>query len=191
MRLRTRVRPARYTELRIISFEAKAPSKGGQRGFTRQYLGKCSVRRGHSPNRINSAPSNVPKGAYDQMFMDSYYCSCNKTVSNDKHNSTARPKKVGKKSRGGLARSDVLSAKTRNFSTIRGCGEGSSSPTLTKRLLLSYGCFKLEALSLSMVEICYQGIMVTKLRRNWLFMPPRDQLLNKALTASMQVIGLP
>ena len=185
MRLRTRFRPARYTELRIISLEEKGPSKGGQGGFTRQYLGKCSVRRGHSPNCISSAPSNVPKGAYDQMFMDSYYCSCNKTVSNDKHNSTACPKKVGKKSRVRYAfRQDPQFRYNKGLAPC-------SSPTLTKRLLLFYGCFKLEALSLSMVEICYQGIMVTKLWRNWLFMPPRDQLLNKALTASMQVIGLP
>ena len=121
------------------------------------------------------------------MSMDSYNCSCHKAVSNDNHNSTACPKKVGKKFRRieGLARLDMLSTKDPQFRRTLYAGGAANknlapcnSPTPTKCLLLFYGCFKLEALSLSKVEICYQEIMVTKLRRNWLFMPPRDQLLN-------------
>ena len=56
-----------------------------------------------------------PKGAHELMSMDSYNCSCHKAVSNDNDNSTAYPKKVGKKFRRieGLARLDMLSTKTR------------------------------------------------------------------------------
>ena len=159
MRLPTRFRPAPYTGLRIIRFEERAAWKDRQGGFSRHCLGKCSVRRCHKSQVGLALRRACPKGAHELMSMDSYNCSCHNAVSNDNHNSTACPKKVGKKFRRieGLARLDMLSTKTRNFGApcmlvvlqIR------NSPTPTKRLLLFYGCFKLEAPSLSIIEICY------------------------------------
>ena len=69
-------------------------------------------------SQIGSTPRRAcSKGAHELMSMDSYNCSCHKAVSNDNHNSTACPKKVGKKFRRieRLARLDMLSTKTRNF----------------------------------------------------------------------------
>ena len=157
MRLPTRFRPAPYTGLRFTRFEERAAWKDRQEGFSRHW----EMFGGALPqSQVGLALRRAcPEGAHELMSVDSYNCSCHKAVSNDNHNSTGCPKKLGKKFRRieGLARLDMLSTKTRNFGAL--CMlvvlQIRNSPTPTKRLLLFYGCFKLEAPSLSMIEICY------------------------------------